>query len=312
MRNPLRRRPAAFAALLALLVIGLAGLPGRTAQAQLALPPHTFFGQIANVTVDGAPYDGVTPLEVVIADGTVVAVADLQSPNWVVDVLDGFGNVVFRVGSAVSDSYPAPGGALTEIAQLSLATPSTQPLTLLAGANLITWQGPETAATDFAETLPDDVLVSIFQFNNPVDGQPGIFSRFAPTAPAFLNTLRTLSPLQGYLFTVTENVTVNIELVDLTLVSVEPVSVEPEFASYTPWLGATTSPEGVLAAFSTPTAVRALFTWDATSQTFRRWGPDAPAFLNTLETVNQFDVLLIRLDGETTITQGGVTAAGLE
>ena len=39
------------------------------------LPPSLFFGSVDGLTVDGGPYDGVTPIELINADGDVVSTA---------------------------------------------------------------------------------------------------------------------------------------------------------------------------------------------------------------------------------------------
>ncbi len=61
-------------ALAAALLAGLGTLPAR---AQQGNPPHLFFGALADLSVDGAAYDGSTPIEVLDAEGADELEADV-------------------------------------------------------------------------------------------------------------------------------------------------------------------------------------------------------------------------------------------
>ena len=75
MRFMARRRLAWGMVALALAAALLAGLGTPPVRAQQGNPPHLFFGALADLSVDGAAYDGSTPIEVIDAEGAVVLVS---------------------------------------------------------------------------------------------------------------------------------------------------------------------------------------------------------------------------------------------
>lgn len=77
--------------------------------------------------------------------------------------------------------------------------------------------------------------------------------------------------------------------------------------SYTGESGAT--PQAIRDALANPTALDAIYAWDAAAQSWRSWRPGVASFLNTLTTLAQNAPLVLILNSAT-VYEGGVLAHG--
>ena len=120
-----RRLTLAF--VVAALAVALVGLNApRPSYSQMSNPPMLFFGDVADIIVNGEPYDGVTPIEAIDEHGDVVATANVAEDGfWLIEVPLAE-TVRFRIGAAISVAETFVSGQLQEVA-LVLSAPIELP-----------------------------------------------------------------------------------------------------------------------------------------------------------------------------------------
>ncbi|HJN91090.1 MAG TPA: hypothetical protein QGF05_00010, partial [Dehalococcoidia bacterium] len=122
----------AFVALIGTLaLLATAVFPGLLeAQGDLPLPPSLFAGSTVDISIDGDPYDGVTPIEVLDGDGSLLGTADVADGVWVFQADSEISDTIsFRVGDAVSDPFAVVAGAFN--ADVVLTLPGEAPATVI-------------------------------------------------------------------------------------------------------------------------------------------------------------------------------------
>ena len=126
-------------------------------------PPSLFFGSVDGLTVDGGPYDGVTPIELINADGDVVRTANVAEGVWSVQAPPDAGTVRLRVGDAVSEQeFAVQSAALVEVESATLVTPVEQvvrSVDLNAGFQALTHSGAELPVADFLQLFASPAAV---------------------------------------------------------------------------------------------------------------------------------------------------------
>ena len=126
-------------------------------------PPSLFFGSVDGLTVDGGPYDGVTPIELINADGDVVSTANVAEGVWSVQAPPDAGTVRLRVGDAVSEQeFAVQSAALVEVESATLVTPVEQvvrSVDLNAGFQALTHSGAELPVADFLQLFASPAAV---------------------------------------------------------------------------------------------------------------------------------------------------------
>ena len=167
-------------------------------------------------------------------------------------------------------------------------------ITLQPGWNLVGWGGSNIPVDEATSTITGP-FTSLFTW----DGGAQAFRRFDAAAPAFLNTLSSLVPGDGVWILIPEPDT--LAWLQPPTPAARSVALQPGF-SLVMWSG----PEGtpVAAAVSgMGSALTALWTWDAVRQQFLQYSPDAPAFLNTLDTLDYGDGVWILVSRSVTWPQ---------
>ena len=159
---------------------------------------------------------------------------------------------------------------------------------LQAGTNRFPYTGaPGADPSILLNRLADaDALGALFQFDAPTQG----WLVWRPGAPAFLNSLDELGA----------NAPLFLQLSRATMWSgpanpwaAGQWSLVPGFTAVT-FLGPdATAVNDALAQVGDPSALDAIFRLDAATQTWQSFRPGQPAFLNTFETLNRFDVLMV-------------------
>ena len=140
-------------------------------------PPHLFFGQVADVTINGAAWDG-SLIEVIDEDGDVVATVNRDGDAWTVFVPPDAGSVRFRLGDAISQSFAISGGSLTQVALVLVDGGPGRTVLLVAGFNFVVWTGATMSVDDALASSPTPAALPP-SFRTLVRGRPG-----TPTAPA--------------------------------------------------------------------------------------------------------------------------------
>ena len=153
----------AFAAVIgaAFAVATVVTSPG--ASAQLPAIPQTLNGTTAEITVDGEPYDGTTPIEVLDQDGAALGTADVANGVWVFRVNEGPSETVIRIGLAVTDPVPFAQGALTTVVITAITPPLVVSTTVSLSAGF-------QALTDTGGALPIDDFLALFDSSEAVSG----------------------------------------------------------------------------------------------------------------------------------------------
>lgn len=228
------------------------------------LPPALFFGSTADVTIDGAPYDGETPIEVIDGDAVGAVNADV----------------------------------VLSLATQALATQRT--LELVPGSNFLTYSGPNVSIAGLVEGFPNaDAIEAIFAF----DSSTQTYQTARPAGPAFLDTLDGLVQNQTYVFSMSAPVTWQMPIAPLQSDGPNEVALAAGFTAL-PWLEADTADTtGITTRIADVGAVRAIFTFNNATQTFAVLRPGQPAFLSTLTQVSRYDFLFLQADSPTTWTQ---------
>lgn len=292
------------AAIVAALVAGLIASPAR-AQGD---PPNLFFGPTDDLLVDGAAYDGSTPIEVLDANGAVVGVAAIADGFWSVQVSASVGEIHFRIGDAVSATIaPQIGGISSILVTLvssgtpppiegvtPMLVPATRTLSLSAGTNTVGYSG--SSAVDpsvIQDALANpSALDAIFYWN----GASQSWQSWRPTAPSFLNDLTSVTPNMSLFLIMTAATTIELEVGGYGGGAWNLVT---GFTTVT-FLGDDgTSTADALASVARLDSIEALFYLDAATGTFKSYRPSGPAFLNDLLTLNRFDVLFVLANGAT-------------
>ncbi len=285
--------------LVALAALALATLFRFDAAAQLPQPPHLFDGNVADITVDGGPYDGVTPIEVIDSASVVVTTATVTEGVWFVQVPPDAGEIRFRIADAVSDPFPVVAGARSGDVVLTLVTPGEQPaerlLFLFPGANALAYTGVGGAVPEAIQAGLDNpaALDTIFQW----DGASQSWLSWRPQGPAFLNTLTSLVQTAPLFLILSSPATY---MGPLVAHGVGAWSLAPGFTAVT-FLGPDgTAVEDALARVANPAAIQVLFRFNNAAGTYAVFRVDGPAFLNDLLTLNRFDVLFVLANAPTT------------
>lgn len=290
-----RRRLIAPAALLTALIAAafLVALPA-VVSAQPP-PPHLFFGQVADITVNGAPWDGLL-IEVVDEDGDVVATVSRDGDAWTAFVPADAGSVRFRRGDAVSQSFAISGGSLTQIALVLVDGGPGRTVALVSGFNFIVWTGATMSVDDALASFPNlSRLDAIFEF----DSATQLWDSFRPGSPAFLQSIDQLVAGGGYFFSMTGSVSWQMP-VDGVLGGTQTIA-----AGFTAigWVGADGDPQDLLDAIANAGVVVVFFRFNAGTQGYDSFRPGSPAFLQSINDITQYDVFFIQASSATSITQ---------
>ena len=292
-----RLRKSLFVGLAAAALIALApALHGAQ-----GLPPALFFGSTADVTIDGAAYDGEPPIEFVDGDGAVVTA--MQDFVWSVQVPNGSGNVRFRLGPALSQPFTVTAGAVNADVVLSLVTQALatqRTLQLVAGANFLTYTGPDVDVAGLVAGFPNAAAIeAIFAF----DSSTQTYQTARRGGPACLDTLDGLVQNQTYVFSMNAPLTWQMPIAPLQSEGPNEVALAAGFTAL-PWLEADAADTaGITMRIADVGAVRAIFTFNNATQTFAVLRPGEPAFLSTLTQVDRYDLLFLQADSPTTWTQ---------
>lgn len=290
-----RRLPLALASLATALLAAaiLVALPA-VVSAQPP-PPHLFFGQVADVTINGAPWDG-SLIEVIDEDGDVVATVNRDADSWTVFVPPAAGNVRFRLGDAISQSFAISGGSLTQIALVLVDGGPGRTVALVAGFNFVVWTGATMSVDDALATFPNVGRIdAIFEFN----GATQAWDSFRPGSPAFLQSIDELVAGGAYFFSMTGSVTWQMP-VEGVLGGTQTISVG--FTAIG-WVGPDGDPQDVLDAIANAGVVVVFFRFNAGTQGYDSFRPGSPAFLQSINDISQFDVFFIQASSGTSITQ---------
>ena len=275
----LLRRPSLVIVLLGVALLAL--LPAITS-AQTTPPRHSFYGSVAEVTIDGVPWDGVSEIELIDQDGAVVDTVLVQGEIWVAAPPSSADTARFRQGAALSPTLVVQGGHVTPLVLTLVADGPGRTVTLVRGFNFITWTGATIAVEDALATLPTtDRVSAIFAFDAGAQG----WDSFRPGAPAFVQGIAELRANGAYFFLMTGAVTWEM-----------PVGAAPSGAD-------NSAPAAALDAVANAGAVGTIFVFRAGTQSYQVFRPAAPATLSDLTELDQYDVMFIQASAQTTITQ---------
>lgn len=275
---------------LALWLLGLAALlamPQAVGGQGVPDPPHLFFGRVLEITVDGQPYDGTLPIELLDADGNLIGQVSIVDDGWSVPAPGSAGEVRFRIGTAVTSPFTVVPGALTSV-QLSLTTAIERTVALVAGFNGLayTGEGPVDPSVIQAGLASPSALVAIFLF----DAGLQTWHVWRPAGPAFANSLTEIA----------QNAPLSL-LLSFATTYAGPVaghaagfwSLAAGFTAVT-FLGQDgTSLADALGLIGLPANVSVVFRFNNGSQTYGVFRPAGPAFANDLLELNRYDVLLV-------------------
>ena len=98
-------------------------------------------GDVTAISINGDPYDNVTPIEALSPNDTVVAVASLQDGLWFLQVPSNNTSVRFRIGISLSQAFPVEVGGLTVDVVLDFSVSLVRSIPLAAGTNAISYSG---------------------------------------------------------------------------------------------------------------------------------------------------------------------------
>lgn len=148
-------------------------------------PPHLFFGQVADVTINGAAWDG-SLIEVIDEDGDVVATVNRDGDAWTVFVPPDAGSVRFRLGDAISQSFAISGGSLTQVALVLVDGGPGRTVLLVAGFNFVVWTGATMSVDDALASVPNaSRITAIFSYV----GARQAWDTHRPGGQAFLQSI---------------------------------------------------------------------------------------------------------------------------
>ncbi len=293
-------------ALLAALVAGLVAPP---AQAQ-GDPPNLFFGAVEDVLVDGAAYDGSTPIEVIDANGALVLVAGISDGFWSAQVPASAGEIRFRIGSAVSAPITPEIGGINSLSALVLVSdgdpppiegetpmlaPATRTAALSAGFNTIGYSG--SSAVDpsvIQEALANpSALAAIFYWNGGLQS----WQSWRPGVLSILNDLTSVTPRMSLFLSMT--VATTIEL-DAAGYDAGAWDLAAGFTTVT-FLGDDgTSTADAADSIARLDYIDALFYLNAETGVFTSFRPGVLPILNDFLTVNRYDVVFVLANQATT------------
>lgn len=193
------------------------------------------------------------------------------------------------------DDLAAPSGEVDSAAGPDEALPSpasaSEPVFLHPGWNVVGWT--ESTPVDEAMAPIADNIDAVFTY----DSGAQTFRRYAPGAPAALNSLQTLRPGDGLLIHV-----VGPGGVAWTRPGVGApldLALRPGFNLVT-WTGPS---QGVVTAVtSVADALVAVHAFDETRQRYRTYRPDAPSFVNELEALETGQAVWLDLRAATSWT----------
>lgn len=294
------RRLTAIGALFTALLLG-GVLLSATGSAQTPRP-HLFIGspllESSGVLIDGVP----------AAENRVVIATNQSDVEVGRDAIDAAGawaiavstsdaaTVALSVLGAIGDVGPLAveqGGQTTvALAVSSPAVPPTRDVALADGWNLVGWTGA-TAVDDAIAAITDNVDI-LFRW----DAVAQQFLSFSPTAPPFLNSLDELDFGDGLWVRTTA------AGVAWTQPAILVTRAVPLLEGWN--LVLWTGPDDAFVIDAVEPFIdrlEALFTWDASSQQFRSYSPNAPTFLNTATLLQTGDGVWLRMSGAATWDQ---------
>ena len=168
---------------------------------------------------------------------------------------------------------------------LTVAQTAETTLPLASGFTLVGWTGDDHLPSPALADAVGSAFTAAFAF----DATSQRFRSFRPDAPPFLNDLDAVPPGEAVWIQTARSASLAV-----------PASSGPRFVPLLPgfnlvaWSGPSgTDPATAFATLSGTLA--AAFTYDVVSGAFRRYSPDAPAFLNTLATLNYGDGLYLQM-----------------
>ena len=283
-----------------MVLLGVAALALQPATTSaLETPPHFFFGSVASVTIDGAPWDGESEIELIDQDGIVVDTLLVQGGSWSAGIPSSAATARFRHGGALSVTFDVQGGGVTELVLTLAAGGLGRTVNLVTGFNFITWTGATMAVEDALATLPHaDRISAIFEF----DAVSQSWGSFRPGAQAFLQDIDQLRANGAYFFSMTGAASWDMP-VDASPSVVVSTTLRMGFNAVA-WLGADNSaPAAALDAVANTAAVQAIFVFNAAAQSYQVLRPGAASILSDLSELDQYDVMFIQVTSQTTIIQ---------
>ena len=266
----------------AVVVLTLAIISAGMAQAPL---PHLFLGSPlvdgSGVTIDGEPAAaGFVVIATNEAGDEAGRDAIDEAGSWAIAVVPGISSQITLAvlgfdGASATFDVEVAGQTVVTLAVSSPASAPTRSVPLATGWNLVGWTGA-TAVEDATAAIADQIDV-LFTWDATLQG----FQSFNPNVPPVLNTLDELGTGDG----------VWVRVNDATGTAWEQPAVltgrtVPLFVGWNlvMWTGGDGFPV-VDAVESFAGSLETLFTWDATAQAFRSYGPSVPSFLNTADTL---------------------------
>lgn len=281
----------------AMLTLGL--IVPRPSYSQGPPLPAVFFGDVADITVNGEPYDGVTPIEAIDENGDVVGTADVSDEGiWLIQVPLAE-SVRFRIGGAISAAEPFVPGSLSELTIVLSGIPTelpTRSLELSAGFQALTHVGEDLSIDDFLALFDEPAAVA------------GIFLWDAGALGYAVWRLGLPAPLQG----ITEILQNAPMLLLLETDAVYTSDVLAHEAGAWPlvngfagiaYLGADDDPiAAALNDVDTPDSVSAIFRFNNTIRNWDSYNRGLPPSLNSLREIQRWDFLLVRAELPTSWT----------
>ncbi len=284
--------------LVVVLVMLVTSLPATSVKAQVANPPHLFYGLLGNLTVDGSFYDGVTPIEVVNSAGEVVTLAAVSGAYWTVQVPSSTGSIQIQVGTAVSEVMAVEVGQISESLILSLVSTevsnSKRSVSLSIGTNMIAYSGSSAVSPSvIKEALADpSALETIFYW----DGSSQNWLSWRPSAPSFLNDLTLITPNMPLSLMLTKPTTIEMDTPEFSSGTVQLVT---GYTTVTFLGNDSTSLSDAMGGIGALSHVEAVFWLNPITGTYKSYRPGGPAFLNDLLILNRYDVVFVKCNGET-------------
>ena len=148
-------------------------------------------GDVTAISINGDPYDNVTPIEALSPNDTVVAVASLQDGLWFLQVPGNNTSVRFRIGISLSQAFPVEVGGLTVDVVLDFSVSLVRSIPLAAGTNAISYSGTPGVSPSVVRDALDNpaALVVIFFFNAVLQD----WQSWRPNVLPVLNSLTLLA-----------------------------------------------------------------------------------------------------------------------
>ena len=144
----------AVAGLIGFMLVLRIAVGGPGASARLPTIPQTLNGIIAEITVDGEPYDDTTPIEVLDEVGTVLGTVDIANGVWVFRVDKGPTEAVLRIGLAVIAPISYVEGVLTSVV-ITATIPD------IDATSTVSLNSGFQALTDLGSGLPIDEFLGL-------------------------------------------------------------------------------------------------------------------------------------------------------